>query len=594
MRKEYDESLKKILVSAEQEMLSLMHPYVGSEHLLLAILKKKNKLTEILKRNGLTYSNFKSELIHVIGKGSKKSSHILYTPMLRKIIDVAIKKAKEKDVNYNHLFKAILDEGEGIAIRLMINMNLDLDFIYNESSDLKENEKLLLYEVGTILNEKISKDEKVIGREIIINDVIEILLRKNKNNPLLLGDAGVGKTAIIEELTRRIEKNTVPTFLKNKKIVLLEMSFLVAGTKYRGEFEERLTKIIEEVINNKDIILFIDEIHTIVGAGGAEGAIDASNILKPYLARGELKCIGATTTKEYEKYIAKDKALERRFQPIFVKEPTKEETENILKTIKKEYERHHNLKISNQNINDIIELSNVYILNRKNPDKAIDILDSVCAKSKLKTGRITKNDILRVVSLKSNVPLCAEFNNKKLGKELLTIIDNKKEIKEIVNLINKNNYLQPLSFSLDNNIINKFAFILGDYLNHKTIEIDLLEFSDYDGSMSKLLGTSQGYVGYDDDYLLSSFKNNISQILIVKNYNLSSKKLANLIDKILKDGSIDDNKGNKLYFTSSIILLGGYQKDTNTIGFENTKKMPATIKNKVTKAISKNKNQICN
>ena len=249
-----------------------------------------------------------------------------------------------------------------------MSLNINLDQLYKElkNSSIKHINKLVIYEIGQNLNKSVNLDEKVVAREKELDLIIETLLRKNKNNPLLVGKAGTGKTAIIEELARRIEKKQVTDELINKKIIMLEMSSLVAGTKYRGEFEERLNKIIEEVVNEKDIILFIDEIHTLVNAGGAEGAIDASNILKPYLARGQIKCIGATTTEEYEKYIAKDKALERRFQKILISEPTDEETEIILKAIKKEYEKHHNIKISNKNIKDIIYFANKYIYNKNN------------------------------------------------------------------------------------------------------------------------------------------------------------------------------------------------------------------------------------
>ena len=224
---------------------------------------------------------------------------------------------------------ALLDEGEGIAIRIMIGMDINLDELYDElkvkPQDIKR-EKLEIMNVGRVLNDKVDEFDEVIGRDKEINHVIEVLLRKKKSNPLLIGPAGVGKTAIVEELARRIKNKEVPIPLLNKKIIDLPMGDLVSGTKYRGEFEERLTKIIKEVIKNKNIILFIDEVHTMVNAGGAEGAINAGDILKPYLARGDLKVIGATTTEEYEKFIAKDKALERRFETILIKEPTLEET----------------------------------------------------------------------------------------------------------------------------------------------------------------------------------------------------------------------------------------------------------------------------
>ena len=375
----------KILKDAEEERKNLSHPYVGSEHLLLAILKNKSKTKEILEDYGLTYKKFRQELIDIVGIPKKNIDVNLYTPLLKRILSSALSDAKENNkgvVTESHLIVALLDEGEGIAIRIMIGMNINIDDLYDElrikPQDIKK-EKLEIFNIGRVLNDKVEEFDEVIGRDKEINEVIEVLLRKKKSNPLLIGPAGVGKTAIVEELAKRINAKDVPFPLLNKKIIDLPMGDLVSGTKYRGEFEERLTKIIKEVIKNKDIILFIDEVHTMVNAGGAEGAINAGDILKPYLARGELKVIGATTTEEYEKFIAKDKALERRFETILVTEPSLDETKEILLGLKSSYENHHNIKITNQNIEDIVFLASKYLFKKKNPDKTIDLLDSVCA-----------------------------------------------------------------------------------------------------------------------------------------------------------------------------------------------------------------------
>jgi ATP-dependent Clp protease ATP-binding subunit ClpC len=276
--------------------------------------------------------------------------------------------------------------------------NLYKEFYVNKMDKKKKNKKLLLDEIGIDLNKKAENNEldPVIGREEELNRIIEILMRRTKNNPLLIGDAGVGKTAIIEELSSRISKKQVPNALKNKKIISVDMASTVAGTKYRGEFEERLKKILKEVEENEEVILFIDEIHTLVGAGGAEGAIDASNIFKPSLARNKLRCIGATTTEEYKKYIENDAALERRFQKVFIEPPTKEETKAILYKLKPIYENFHMVKLSDDIIELIIDLSEKYIYDRKQPDKSIDILDEVCAKASLKENKLLKeyNDLI--------------------------------------------------------------------------------------------------------------------------------------------------------------------------------------------------------
>ncbi len=392
----FEEEARKVLMQAKSEMKSLNHPYVSSEHLLLAILKGDNDISNKLKEYDLDYKVFKNEIIKVIGKGSKPSEFFLYTPLLKRIIENATLDAKENnngEVTINHLFSSLLEEGEGVAIRILIGMNIDIDELYNEFTfkliNGKSHKKLLLEELGVDLNERALSGalDPVTGRDEEIKRVLEILSRRTKNNPLLIGEAGVGKTAIVEELARMIVSGDVPLSLKNKRIISLDMATSVAGTKYRGEFEERMHKILKEIEENDDIILFIDEAHTLVGAGGAEGAIDASNIFKPALARGKLRCIGATTTEEYKKYIEKDSALERRFQKVIIEAPTKDQTRSILMNLKDIYEAYHNVKIDENIIDLILNLSEKYIYNRNEPDKSIDILDEVCAKASLKESK---------------------------------------------------------------------------------------------------------------------------------------------------------------------------------------------------------------
>lgn len=416
----FNEEAQFILLKSKSEMISLNHPYIGTEHLVLSILKNKNSLSEKLSDYGLTYDTFKAEILNVIGKGTRKSEFFLYTPLLKKIIENSMLDAKDNnngEVTPEHLFAALLEEGEGIAIRIFIGMNIDIDELYDEfSSKLikkskKRKKKLLIDELGTDLIEKAKshKLDPVIGREKEIKRLTEILCRRCKNNPILIGEAGVGKTAIIEELSNLIASHNIPFNLENKRIISIDMATIVSGTKYRGEFEERMQKIIKEVENDGNIILFIDEIHTLVGAGGAEGAIDASNILKPALARGTIKCIGATTTEEYKKYIETDKALSRRFQPIKIEEPNQEKTINILEKLKPIYESYHHVTIPNNIINLIVELSNKYIYNRHNPDKSIDILDEVCS----------------MVSIQENPTI---KSIQELKKELLNISQNKNSL----------------------------------------------------------------------------------------------------------------------------------------------------------------------
>ena len=416
----FEEDTRKILVQAKAEMKNLRHPYVGSEHLLLAILHDKNVISDKLKSYQATYETVKEEIIKVVGVGSKESEWFLYTPLLKRVLEQAVVDSKENNqgiVTVEHLFSSLLEEGEGVAIRILIGMDVDIDDLYqefsyklNQTHKKSNHKKLLLEEFGMDLNKKAENKQldPVIGREQEIRRVMEILTRKKKNNPILVGLAGVGKTAIVEELSSRIVRGEVPISLKNKRIISVDMATLVAGTKYRGEFEERMRKILKEIEENDDIILFIDEIHTLVGAGGAEGAIDASNILKPALARGTLHLIGATTMEEYKKFIESDSALERRFQKVYVEEPSVEETIHILTKIKPIYEKYHCVTLPDTCIRDIVKLSREYIYDRYEPDKSIDILDEVCARVKLKESKELK-----------------KYNE--MHKKLQKIIEDKKE-----------------------------------------------------------------------------------------------------------------------------------------------------------------------
>jgi len=621
----------KILKEAEVERYNLHHPYVGSEHLLLALLKN-SALKEKLNEYHLSYKKFKEELISVVGIPKKNMEINLYTPLLKRIISCALEDAKENnrgEVTSSHLLLAMLDEGEGIAIRIMIGLDIDIDSLYDELK-VKPNEilnsKLEIMNVGEVLNDKASNFDKVIGRDKEIDSLIEVLLRKKKSNPLLIGPAGVGKTAIVEELARRIKEHEVPSSLENKIIIDLPMGDLVSGTKYRGEFEERLTKIIKEVIKNKNIILFIDEVHSMVNAGGAEGAINAGDILKPYLARGEIRVIGATTTREYEKFIAKDKALERRFEIIKVNEPNLEETKDIISGLKDSYEHHHNLKITNENIEDIVTLGNKYLFGRFNPDKTIDLLDSVCAyvkrknmiiktdkesinklkalkkekEEKVKNGlfdealnicekiskleskeqdnktsneEITKNDILKVIENKSNIPMFLNY------EEILTKVSNileekiyseEKAKKQIINNLN-------IYFKKDKNLkllllgpsgVGKTSSVkhLSETLKMNLIRLDMSEYN-LETSVNKLIGVSHGYVGYDDDYIFNKVKYNPYSVILVDEIEKSHPSVLNLFLQIMDEGFITDAHGEKIDFSHTLIFMTSNAIKNKTVGF---------------------------
>ena len=439
----FTEEAKKIMVGAKIEMKELKHPYVGSEHLMLSILKNDKKIANSLKNYNLDYDIFKNAIIDSIGIGKKENEWFLYTPLIKRIIEEAIVSSKENnhnEVTPRHLLYAILEEGEGVAIRIMLSMGIDLDELMNEFEiklvSKKKNKKLLIDEFGIDLNKKALNNEidPVYGREKEIKRVIEILSRRNKNNPLLIGDAGVGKTAIVEELARKITNGDVPNNLKLKKIISVDMASLVAGTKYRGEFEERIRKIINEVEDNDEIILFIDEIHTIVGAGGAEGAIDASNIFKPALARGKIKVIGATTKDEYKTTIEKDKALERRFQVVNVDEPSKDDVLNILYNLKDIYASYHHVVVDDEIIKKMVDLSNKYIYDRKEPDKTIDLLDETCSLASMKESKELKEYNELNKKLKKIMNLKKEYLIK---NDFVKASEYKNEENELMNKINE-------------------------------------------------------------------------------------------------------------------------------------------------------------
>lgn len=442
----FTEEARKVLVNAKKQMYDLKHPYVGSEHLLLAILKEDNRVSQKLKEYGLNYEKLKEEIISVIGVGTEANSYFLRTPLLKRIIENAIIDSKENnngEVTVEHLFSSMLEEGEGVAIRILIGMQMDLDQLYAEFTyslatpkKHKKNKKLLLEELGIDLTEKAKNGEldPVIGRDSEMKRVLEVLSRRTKNNPILIGEAGVGKTAIVEELSRLIVSGEVPMQLRNKRIISLDMASAVAGTKYRGEFEERMRKILKEIEENEDLILFIDEIHTLVGAGGAEGAIDASNIFKPALARNKLRCIGATTTAEYKKYIEKDSALERRFQKIIVDIPEREIVKEILMKLKGIYETYHFVEISEEMIDLILDLSEKYIYDRNEPDRSIDLLDEVCAKVSIKENK----DLKKYSQLKKKVEdLIARKNQAVIAHDFATASALKEEENQYLDEMNR-------------------------------------------------------------------------------------------------------------------------------------------------------------
>ena len=559
MDKCFNKSVCRILEIAEQEMLNCHHPYVGTEHLLLALLKNNN-ISEICIKYNLTYKNFKKELIKVIGMASKESVNILYTPLLKIVIENASKKAnkEQKELDEFYLLSSLLNEQDGIALQIVSNMGVDTESLTNEI-----NKPSLIYQLGVSLNEK--ESDRVYLRDKEINEVMEILLRKNKNNPLLIGHAGVGKTAIAYELAHMIKEGNVPDKLKNKEIVLINTSTLIAGTKYRGEFELRVNNLIKEVMKCKNIILFIDEIHTIVKTGASDGSIDAANILKPYLARGDIKIIGATTYEEYNEYIKKDPALVRRFTPVMVNEPSNKDMLTIMDKVKKNYESFYDLKINKNTIKYLIDITDKYLPNLYNPDKCIEVLDTVCSKKLIdmykdnnKNKIISNEDIYDVIKNRVNISTLREDKINELYDELKEKY-NEKTVKNIVNLIKDNKFNKYMVLDgLDKNNKIKIIKYISSKFNINMININCEEYND-DYSLSKLLS---------NDYLYNKLEEYPFSFIVFNNYDEANKVLYNLIKTMINSGYITNSLNKKLYLNNSIIFLLNNKEESN-LGFNN-------------------------
>ena len=412
----FTERAKKAIVLAREEAGRLNHDYIGTEHILLGLVKVGGGVAaEVLDGLGLSIERVRLEVEKMVQPGPSTLSigEIPFTPRAKKVLDLAIEEARAMGHNYigtEHILLGLVKEGEGIAAQVLENFGVDTEKLKEKIQDLLGGVEMAGAGPGGAQAQKTKtpaldafgrdvtklaregKLDPVIGRETEIQRVTEVLARRTKNNPVLLGEAGVGKTAIVEGLAQRIVAGNVPEILNNKRLITLDLALMVAGTKYRGQFEERIKAVMNEIVRSENILIFIDELHTLVGAGAAEGAIDASNILKPALSRGELQCIGATTLDEYRKYIEKDAALERRFQTIMVNPPTVKETVEIIKGLRDKYEAHHRAKITDDAVIAAVHLSDRYITGRFLPDKAIDVIDEAGAKARL-AATVTPPDL---------------------------------------------------------------------------------------------------------------------------------------------------------------------------------------------------------
>ena len=550
MDKCFNKDVCMILKSAEGEMLNLRHPYVGTEHLLLALLKR-DRVKKICYKFNLTYAGFRDELVRLIGQASKKSEVILYTPLLKLVIDNAYNKSydEHKEMDELYLLSSLFGESDGIALRVAYNMGVDTDALVKELDKPK-----ILSSIGVCLTDK--EIDKIYLRDKELDEVMEILLRKGKNNPLLVGDPGVGKTAIAYELARRIKCGNVPDRLKGKEVYLVSTSSLVSGTKYRGEFEERVNGLINEVIRNGNIILFIDEIHTIMKTGSSEAGVDGANILKPYLARDDLKIIGATTKREYDEYLKKDGAFARRFAKVIVNEPSLKDTVTILNKLKKSYEEFYNLKINSNVIKYLVDLCDKYLPNSYNPDKSIDILDTSLSKIALEGKKriLTKEDVYDVISKRCNISLVSEEN---LDRVRAVLSDKYSEVlaDNVVKMFKCRDKSKYMVFSGSDDKRHA-PFDIGKCLGVNVIDIDCALYND-EYSLNKFVSTN---------YLYNKISDNPFSLVVFDNYNKRGRVLDNIIRMMKDKGYIENNMNERLYLDKSVMFL--IDEDISTkVGF---------------------------
>ena len=567
MLTKFDEQAQKAIVVGESIAFDLGHNNVGSEHLLLSLLKISNsKLKELVKKYNVDDKNIYEDIKRLFGKNDDQPFYMEYSDAVKNILETAVEitnKQNKSKVTLNILTISLLKNAECVAHELLKKYHVDFDdIIYqlNENSELET--KLDQIPSLVNLNKKVKQSEHlIIGRKKELEKLCMILSKKEKNNALIIGEAGVGKSALVEKLAYLINQNKVNDGLKKKIIYELSLSSIVAGTKYRGEFEEKLRKIIDKVKDMDNVIIFIDEIHNIIGAGGAEGAIDAANILKPYLARKDLTIIGATTTEEYYQHFEKDQAMNRRFSVITLKENTKEETLEILQKTKLFYERFHQIEVNDEVLTYLVENVDRYIKNRTFPDKAIDIFDLACVKARFKqqhiiTKKIVKEVIEEYTSIKINDNYDFENIKAKLNQK---IVGQSKAIEQIVNQLKlSKDSLQPkVMMFLGNSGVGKSetAKELARLLSRKLIRLDMSEYRD-SSSVQKIIGAAPGYVGYDKpSLLLGQLQTYPKSVLLLDEVDKASPDVLSLFLQVFDEGYLEDSHKRKVYFNNTIIIM---------------------------------------
>lgn len=573
--REFDEQAQKAIVVAESLSFDFGHQNVGSEHLLLSLLKiHDNHLKRLLQKYDVNDAVVEEDIKRLFGTNDDQPFYMEYSQSVKRILERSIEYAKDKNqdqVTLNILIISLLKEKESVAYEILQKYHVDVEeviYLLQEKSAFETP----LDQIPTLvnINKKVkTKKYKIIGRENEIDQVCTILSKKEKNNVLIIGEAGVGKSALVEKLAMMINQGKVVDSLKNKIIYELSLSSLVAGTKYRGEFEEKFKKIIDKVKDLDNVIIFIDEIHNVIGAGGAEGAIDASNILKPYLARKDMTVIGATTIDEYYKHFEKDHAMNRRFSIVTLKENTKEETLEILKGIKGYYESYHQIKIDNVLLKELIELVDCHIKNRTYPDKAIDILDLSCVKAKFYHEKeLTKNRIVETIEKYLNITIHHQMDYQKLEKQLnKDILGQEKGIHQMIETFQHKQL--PISFFIYGPTScgkTLTAKSLAKYLNYHYLKLDMNQYQE-SHSLYKLLETYHE----KPSLLLSTLQSYPHTVLLLDHIDQACEEIIHLFSQILDDGYYEDQAKRKISFENVVFIMSQTCTSRCCMGFKKSR-----------------------